>query len=274
MRKIRIFHLPVFIIVIIGLALALYLHISQPRESLLDYALTLKDGQFICETGRIYEAVADYPTSGRIYAKRVGEVKGNFKVNFKNTPAEKLLPHEFAMQMTDYGSIYIGSDGSVWHDTHEEYNENNALLLQYLTPAAVLDSSNAAELNIYDGDLYQDYTRDLLGIKHKIYNYYALSLDYAIIHTSSSTQTSENISNVEFSVKLKDGWYAIPSTNLCPGTIRLPNIGFDTQATAQCRLSAYDAATGLALACGEFELFIKDHRIHISDYTPQTYDLN
>lgn len=268
----RLFHFPVFIAVLVGMALALILHFSQPRDSLLDYALTLQDGQFICETGKIYEAVADYPASDRIYARCIGDANGDFVVNFGSTPAENLLPHEFAMQMTVYGSIFIDNSGNVWHDTHEVCNGENALLVQYLTPAAVLDRSDVVEINIFGGSLKQDYRHDAVGIKQEVFTYYPISLTYSILHSSSSADRYNDDLAVEFSVKLKNGWYAITSQHY-DHTIYLPNVSLDTTAEAKGFLTVYDAAISTAYACCEFDMHIKDNRIHVSDKSPQTYEL-
>ncbi len=272
-QKFRLFHLPIFIAVLVGLALALVLHFNQPRDSLLDYALTLQDGQFICETGKIYEAVADYPASDRIYARCIGEANGDFVVNFGSIPAEKLLPHEFAMQMTVYGSIFIDNRGNVWHDTHEVCNGKNALLVQYLTPAALLDRSDAVEINIHYGSLKQDYRRDAIGTKHEVFTYYPISLTYSILHSFSYAERYNDDLAAEFSVKLKDGWYAITSQH-DDHTIYLPNVSLDTTAKAKGLLTVYDAADSTAYACCEFEMNVKNNRLHISDKSPQTYKLS
>ena len=278
----QIHHLTIFISALLLAVFAIVLHCFAPGDSLLDYALTLEDGQFICETGYIYEAVADYPQTDRIYVRHIGEVRRDFNVSFGSTPSEKLLPHEFAMQMTEYGSIYIDNRGQVWHDTHEEYNnpfhdikekrsKNDALLVRYLTPAAEFNTLDAAELNIFGGGLYEEFTRDQLHRQHKVYNYYSLGIEYAIVHTSASSKSYTPASDVEFSVRLRDGWYAITSRNVSTGRLCLPNIGFDTKADARCRITVFDPSADKSLAFEEFDMLIDSHTIHISDDTPQTF---
>ena len=261
--KFRLYHYPVYISVFIGLALVLHLYLAEPRDSLYDYALTMEEGQFVSETGYIYETVADFPESERIFVKRIGEAKGyDFKVNFKKKPAEDLLPHEFTMHMNDYGSVYISSDGSVWCDTRDDRSVDRALLVQYLSPAREFNAEGAAELRISGGSLQQNYTRDPLGRSNEEYNYYSLSLDYISLYPSVP---SADYVDTEFSVKLKDGWYAITSNDRHQKNILLPNVGFDTATTAQCRLTTFNTLTGEVLGYDEFKMSIKPHTVHIDD---------
>lgn len=264
-KQVRIHHLPIFISALLLAVFAIVLHCSAHGDSLLDYALTLEDGQFICETGYIYEAKADYD-DGIVFADRFKKVHNKFKTRFGKTPASELLPHEFAMQLTDFGSVFIDNRGQTWRYTYLEYSsrtydESRAFLEPFITPVSDADTKDACKLQI-DKNRWK-LSGALTSGSEDLINFMSITIPYSLDLPANRVRYLRS-AETEFSVKLKDGWYALPATNTTTRSVNIPRLGYKAYADAQFRLTVFSDAADGALAHGEFKLIIDKQRIHIT----------
>jgi len=273
MKKLRIFHLPVFIAAVLGLILSAVLYLYASGYSMADYAQTLKDGQFICENGYIYEAI-EVKDSGIVIANRVGHSLCRFTVLFGRKPTDTLLPHEFAMQVTDQGSIFMDNQGTVWLVKSLNADSGQVRLTQFFLPAADLDTAEVDELQI------DSKTQKLSG-GGLYYPPAAPTNDFALTIPFKANLTSElntyrkyfSATNVEFSVKLKDGWHSVdiyrPNTQysidpyIYNQSVKLLHLCRNTYMNGQCRLTVYDKNTLKALSRCEFGLLINKGKAYI-----------
>lgn len=274
MKKIKIFHLPVFIAALLGGIIAVVLYMYVSGNSLADYARNLQDGQFICENGYIYEKIKE-TDSGLITANRVGHSGCRFTILFGRKPADKLLPHEYAMQITDYGSIFMDKQGTVWLLQNLNHNSTQARLSQFFLPSAELDTADVGQLPIDSA------TQKLSGGGSSYYphsvpiNYHSITIPFKAELTSELNTYRKYFRNtkVEFSVKLKDGWHCVdvyrPNTqysidpNKYNQSIKLLNLCRGVYMNAQCRLTVYDKNNDRALSQCEFGLIISEGKAYI-----------
>lgn len=264
MKKIRIFHLPVFMSALFGLILAIVLYITVPGESLLDYALTLEDGQFVCETGNIYE-FAEVDPNGITLATWVGRAPRKFKTRFGKAPANELLPHEFAMQLTDPGSIYADNQGRIWcHASECRYDAAVASLKLYITaPATEFDGKSVGDIRI---DIESKNLSGSVPYTNDYINYRVLTLPYTPTPSPSDYGYYKYVhaTDIELSVTLKDGQYALPCGR---GTIRhvsFPPMGYKVYTDVRCRLTVFGTHSNLAISQCEFNLTIDKGVVYIS----------
>ena len=263
-NRFQIHHLPIFISALLITVFAIVLHCFAPGDSLLDYALTLEDGQFICETGYIYEAKVDFD-DGIVSADRAAKVHNKFKSRFGKTPASELLPHEFAMQLTDFGSIFIDNQGQTWRYTHRKYNskydESRAFLEPFITPVSDADTKDACKLQI-DKSSWK-LSGALTSGSEDLINFMSITIPYSLDLPVKQVRYLRS-AETEFSVKLRDGWYALPAVNTTTHSVNIPRLGYKAYADAQFRLTVFSDAADGALAHGEFDLIINKQRIHIT----------
>jgi len=192
-QKFRLFHLPVFIVVLVGLALALVLHFSQPRDSLLDYALTLQDGQFICEDGSIWELNRGI-YGDRVNIRLIGKAKNKRFQNFGPLiDADKLLPHEYAIAAEKMRLIFLSSDGSVWFAPNDVTADNVSQIIPYYTIPAPkfepIDGSMDATVKSYRSTRsgYRAYMIKALGRNHTARAYLSVELKDGRYYIYSTT---------------------------------------------------------------------------------------
>ncbi len=245
----------------------LYMYVSG--NSMLDYAPNLKDGQFICENGYIYETVKEY-NRGLIIANRVGHSGCRFTVLFGRKPAEKLLPHEYALQTTDRESIFMDNQGTVWLYETLNYAPRQARLTKLFLSSAELDTLNMDKLQIYTKS-----QKLSTPVSSTAINSLSLYIPFKAELTSELNTYRKYYQNTsaEFSVKLKDGWYALdvdrPNTqysidpNQPNQSIKLLNLGQRIYLNTRCRLIIYDKNTCKALSQCEFDLVIKKGTAYI-----------
>ena len=264
MKKIKIFHLPVFIAALLGGVLAAVLYTIVPGESLLDYALTLEDGQFVCETGNIYE-FAEVDLNGITLATWVGRAPRKFKTRFGKTPAKELLPHEFAMQLTDPGSIYADNQGRIWcHASECLYDSTVASLKLYISaPATEFERKSVGDIQI---DIASKNLSGSIPYTNDYINKRVLTLPYTPTPSPSDYGYYKYVrtTDIELSVTLKDGQYILHCGR---GTIRhvsFPPMGYKVYTNVRCRLTVFSTVSNLAISQGEFDLTIDNGVVTIS----------
>ena len=274
MKKIRFFHLPVFMVALFGLILSVVLYMFFPGNSLAEYALTLEDGQFICENGYIYETIEVYD-SGTVVANRLKHSLCRFTILFGTKPAVKLLPHEYAMQITDYKTIFMDNQGTVWLHDRLNYTPLQVKLEQFFIPSAELDAAAVGKLQIDNSAKKIEQDNVLYHPTHSSINEFSLTIPFKAELTSeiSTYRDYSKNTSVEFSVKLKDGWHSIdvyrPYTQYSiepkqyNQLIKLLRLGSNVYMNTQCRLTVYDKNSNSALSQVEFVLTIKDGKAYI-----------
>ena len=274
MKKIRIFHLPTFMAALFGLILSIALYILFPGNSLAEYALTLEDGQFICENGYIYETIKIYD-SGTVVANRQKHSLCRFTILFGTKAAFKLLPHEYAMQITDYKTIFMDNQGTVWLHDRLNYTPRQVKLEHFFIPSAELDTTAVGKLQIDNSAKKIEQDNVLYHPTHSSINEFSLTIPFKAELTSelSTYRDYSRNTSVEFSVKLKDGWHSIdvyrPYTQYSiepkqyNQLIKLLRLGSNVYMNTQCRLTVYDKNTCEALSLSEFWLTVNDGKAYI-----------
>ena len=274
MKKIRIFHLPVFIAALFGIFLSIALYMIFPGNSLAEYALTLEDGQFICENGYIYEKVKE-TYSGLVTANRIRHSGCRFTILFGRTPSAKLLPHEYAMQITDRGTVFMDNQGTVWLYEFLHSNARQAHMKQFFPTTPEVDTTAVGKLQI------NSKTQNLPGM-NSVYpsspdylNAFAITLPFKAALTSELDTYRKYYQNtsVDLAVRLKDGWHSVKvnrqSTQysidpiLYNQSIKLINLGHRIYMNTQCRITVYDKNTCKALSQSEFWLTVNDGKAYI-----------
>jgi len=117
------------------------------KQSLLDYALTLEDGMYICDNGSLWKQ-ADNFGDGALLVESVERPEWwrFFKHNFLRS-ADKLLPHEFALTISSNQHLLIANDGTIWHSEREmdSSEHERAIIFPFMTPSPI-DETQAEQL--------------------------------------------------------------------------------------------------------------------------------
>ena len=200
MKKIRIFHLPVFVIILLCGISAAVLHITTPKpildHTLLpEYALALEDGQFICEDGSIWRMRRD-SRNGDVNLTRISEVDHRLFTDIrKASHASELLPYEYAMATETKRLIFLRNDGSVWLATDDVIYPDKTLVIPfYIIPSPQLDVS-------YEEILITPEGNDTAIIANRLKSYHRY-----YVYLESTRYALDNFS-AYLSVELKDGRY-------------------------------------------------------------------
>ena len=200
MNKIRIFHLPLFVIILLCGIFAAVLHITTPKPTLdytllPEYALALEDGQFICEDGSIWRMRRD-SSNGDVNLMRISEVEHRLFTDIRNASnASELLPYEYAMATETDRLIFLRNDGSVWLATDDVISPDKTLVIPfYIIPSPQLPLSGE-EIEITQGDYESPESLQFMSEYH-----------HYCVHLNSSRYATRNFS-VYLSVDLIDGRY-------------------------------------------------------------------
>ena len=247
--------------------LALHIYGNRPRDSLLDYALTLEDGQFVSDAGALWR-VTETGRDDRLYVERVGEVSKeySFTTEFKNSKPEELLPHELAMELLDHGRVFIRNDGSIWRSAEYFFTPQRTVLRPVLSPGEPASSGKTGFLNILT-ETKKYYAGDRYHIDHHYVS--QLNMRCQFIGDKDSTPL------LQLYIQLGDTWYKSMQTDIS-SVYRIPSrngadaqfnytehlYGFafcitllDGPYEIRCRAEVSDAITGELLAAQEFDMF-------------------
>lgn len=131
--KFRIFHLPLFISALLGIALIAYSYLSTPRDSIHTYALTLEENSFICGDGYTYVLSVPLP-DGRLSLTRSPDSRHKeFVLDFIVSASQTTLPYKLAFSALSPEQVFIPNDGSVWR--LDEKEKDNFIITPYAVPA-------------------------------------------------------------------------------------------------------------------------------------------
>lgn len=135
--RFKLWHLPLFMISLLGALLSIVLHLTAPKDSLLDYALSLDSNDtFVCEDGSLWKL--NRGGVGRAYVRLVGSVADKrFRVVRSAFDASKLLPHEYAMATEQFRLIFVRGDGSVWLCPYTTDDKDTLLIPFYIEPELI-----------------------------------------------------------------------------------------------------------------------------------------
>ena len=136
--KFRIFHLPIFIIGLLGAAFTLFLYFISPRDSLHQYALTLEAGQLVSADGYVWAVESEEDGSLRVNILHAVGGKNFFEQqNSKNTAWMPANGADMAILVFGNEMVFLRSDGSIWNA--EERDAETAELSLYAWPAEDMD---------------------------------------------------------------------------------------------------------------------------------------
>ena len=120
--------------VIAAVAAIALISIRKPRSLLLDKAMELENGQFLCEDGTVWEARSPEENDSKTAVKFVRETDPKtIEHEPEITRSEEMGAIEYAQAVSAYGSVYADSSGGVWK-TLGEYRHPDGRGDMYLQP--------------------------------------------------------------------------------------------------------------------------------------------
>jgi len=207
-RRFRLYHPQVYLFILLGLLLTLYLYHYTP--ALYDYALWLEDGAFVREDGTIWKTNSQIDET-RLLVKYTRSAAFKFSGLSSFTPPANLPMHEMACHLTD---AFIGSDGSVWRCSDAEGGDIAELTL-FAAPAPDFEDFSDIQLQRFQG-----------------YNFNG-DEQYTVFAAIQFEASREDLQELEakLAVRFEDGWYYISSAH-APLTAGSP-FSNSTQCSAQ-----------------------------------------
>lgn len=198
------FHRTLFAALLVcTLALCASVLLQPPREPLLEKAMELEAGQFICEDGSIWQ-ISDKPNYSKYaYVQRIGGIDPEtIQHEFGNRVKEPVSAAEYAQRVCRYGDVWLTNSGEVWTRTstgylvpHDELGDFVTLVPFFQLSEEIADSSVNAPVTMRKNSLTFDVSLESEDEDSEYYYTLAIMLDdgWRVVDKGSGNYRKETV---------------------------------------------------------------------------------
>ena len=268
-HKIRFYHFQIYIFVLLGLILMAVIYITEPQETIYDYALSLEDDQFFSGDKSVWELDGVLESGALTVSKLLDVENQRFKIEPTRYSASDILPYSLAFHTLDAAQVFIRGDGSVWRAYNYNRKTGQMQLLPFALPAGDIQTGQGVEADSFEIYLYQE-TRNS-------YNPYKFTTEFRFSYDRDDLREY----TCRLAMKFRNGWYYLaeadgslmylrPVSALRPasysGEALFDELYLDAYMNADCRLELYIDADA-PVAVQSFTFICEGGRLRLARQT-------